>query len=351
MSNKIAVITDLHLDAHKGDERYWNYFSKFYNKTFFPYLKEHNIEDILILGDVIDNRKMIDFNVLRRIREEFFKVLNNYRVNIILGNHDVYYRTTNEVSSLESLLNEYENITVHKKPIELFLQGTKFFLLPWVNNFNEKEFLEEMNKSNAEILCAHLEINRGEMYKGVFCEKGLDSSLFSKFKQVWSGHFHHRNKLENIQYIGNPYELYWNDYGDERGFSVFNPITKTLKFIKNPFSIYSQIIYDDKENNYRSFDYSEYNEKFIKVFVKRKNSNNIHNKFIENLYKNGVYDVKIIDNINEFNPDEITIKDIKIKSTIDIFNDYIDEIDIETNKLDLKNEIKDLYEEALMTGE
>lgn len=365
MSNKIAVITDLHLDIHRGDERYWKYFSKFYNELFFPYLEENNIEDLLILGDVIDERTFINFRVLKRIREEFFEILNKYRVNVILGNHDVYYRTSNEVNSLESLLNEYKNITVHKEPIELFLNGVKFFLLPWINDNNKEEFLDKMKKSKAEILCAHLEIRRGRMNiirgKNLLCEEGIEADEFSQFEQVWSGHFHHRSQTNNIQYIGNPYELKWDDCKDEdgfsilnpttkdeRGFSVFDPNTKKLEFIKNPFSIFACIDYDDTINNYHSFDYSKYNEKFVKVFVHKKNNDNMYKLFIKNLYDNGAYDVKIIDNI-EIDNKKISIKDInevKLKNTLDIFNNYIEELEIEVDIVELKNEIEDLYKKA-----
>lgn len=345
---KIAVITDLHLDSHKGDLRFWNYFLKFYDNVFFPYLDENNIKDILILGDVIDNRKIINFSTLRNIRLDFFNKLNQYNVNIILGNHDVYYKTTNEVNSLELLFDNYQNVNIIQEPFELSLHGTNFLLLPWINSTNKDEFMQCIENSQADILCAHLEITNCKMIKGINCEHGLDADIFSKFKQVWSGHFHHRNVLNNINYIGNPYELYWYDCGDDRGFSVFDSDTQVLDFIKNPYSIYAKIIYDDVNNNYDSLKFIEYSNKFVKIFIKEKTNIDMYDKLIENLYECGVHDVKVIDNTNEFNVEETSIENISVKSTIDIFNEYIDKVEVNTSKSDLKSEIEELYNEAAL---
>ena len=44
---------------------------------------------------------------------------------------------------------------------------------------------------------------------------------FSKFKKVFSGHYHTRSNDGKIFYMGNPYEMFWTDYEDKRGFVVF----------------------------------------------------------------------------------------------------------------------------------
>ena len=51
---------------------------------------------------------------------------------------------------------------------------------------------------------------------------GLDCSIFKNYDSVWSGHFHHRSKRGNVQYLGNPYQMYWNDYKDKRGFHIYD---------------------------------------------------------------------------------------------------------------------------------
>jgi DNA repair exonuclease SbcCD nuclease subunit len=50
---------------------------------------------------------------------------------------------------------------------------------------------------------------------------------FLKFELVMSGHFHTKSQKGNITYLGNTYQMYWNDYADQRGFHIFD--TDTLK--------------------------------------------------------------------------------------------------------------------------
>ena len=59
--------------------------------------------------------------------------------------------------------------------------------------------------------------------RGHFMEHGMDSNVFDKFERVYSGHYHMRSNKENVFYLGNPYEMYWNDVNDRnRGFHLFD---------------------------------------------------------------------------------------------------------------------------------
>ena len=59
---KIALVTDLHFGARGDSVPFDNFFKKFYDDTFFPYLVEHGIKTIFDLGDTFDRRKYINFN-------------------------------------------------------------------------------------------------------------------------------------------------------------------------------------------------------------------------------------------------------------------------------------------------
>ena len=111
----VALITDQHLDGRKGSLAFWNYFEKFYEEIFFPTLEREGIKTIIDLGDTFDNRKSIDFNVWNRIRSCYFDRLArmDITVHMILGNHCVYYKNTNEINSPSLLLKDYENIQVY----------------------------------------------------------------------------------------------------------------------------------------------------------------------------------------------------------------------------------------------
>ena len=60
-------------------------------------------------------------------------------VHTIVGNHDVYYKNTNEVNAVDSLLESYDNVARHSSPTEIDIDGFKTLLLPWIcqDNYDE----------------------------------------------------------------------------------------------------------------------------------------------------------------------------------------------------------------------
>ena len=109
---KIALITDTHYNFKKANKNFHDYFAKFYKDIFFPYLEENNIKTVIHLGDAFDNRKGIDYWALDWAKRNVYDVFKklNIKVYSIVGNHDTYYKNTNEVNSIDILLDEYENI-------------------------------------------------------------------------------------------------------------------------------------------------------------------------------------------------------------------------------------------------
>ena len=50
---KVAIITDQHFGCRKNSKLFHDYFLKFYNDIFFPYLEENNITTIIDMGDTL----------------------------------------------------------------------------------------------------------------------------------------------------------------------------------------------------------------------------------------------------------------------------------------------------------
>ena len=229
---KIALITDQHLDARKGSLAFWDYFQKFYDDVFFPTLEKEGVKVVFDLGDTFDNRKTIDFNNFNRINENYFKRMKDYEVHMLLGNHCTYYKNTNKINSPELLLEQYDNINVYSEPKEITMGGKSFLMLPWINKENQDEVFGLLERSDADICCGHLELSGFEMTPGFVMDHGMDRNLFRRFKRVWSGHFHHKSKHGNIQYLGNPYQIYWNDYKDPRGFHIYREGVHDVKILE-----------------------------------------------------------------------------------------------------------------------
>ena len=208
---KIALITDQHLDGRKGSLAFWNYFQKFYDEIFFPTLEKEGISTIIDLGDTFDNRKSMDYNTFNRVDTNYFQRLKDYKVHMILGNHCTYYKDTNKINSPELLLEKYHNINIYSEPKEILLGKKLFLMMPWINSGNKEECLQKISTSEADIMCGHLECDGFEVTPGMKFEGGFKVSDFKNFKRVWSGHFHHKSKHGNVQYLGNPYQMFWND--------------------------------------------------------------------------------------------------------------------------------------------
>tara|TARA_B100000925_G_scaffold281879_1_gene254128 strand:- start:192 stop:1232 length:1041 start_codon:yes stop_codon:yes gene_type:complete len=341
---KIALITDQHLDGRKGNLAFWDYFQKFYDDVFFPTLEKEGIDTIIDLGDTFDNRKSMDYNTFNRIDENYFKRLKDYEVHMILGNHCTYYKNTNRINSPELLLDKYSNIRIYSEPKEILLGGKTFLMMPWINKENNEECLRKISTSEAEIMCGHLECDGFEVTPGMKFEGGFSISQFKNFDRVWSGHFHHKSKHGNVQYLGNPYQMFWNDYKDTRGFHIYDTESDRLKFVRNPYEIFDKIFYDDASVDYNKQDVSDYKNKFIKLIVEEKRDYQMFETLVDRLYNVGAHDVKIVETLVD--ADNVEDADLETKDTMTLLNEYIDEVEIAVDKSDLKTLMRTLYIES-----
>ena len=112
---KVALITDTHFGARSDSIPFDNFFNKFYTEVFFPHLERDQIKTIIHLGDVFDRRKYINFNTLKKCKEYFFDRTADLGIDVhmIAGNHDTFFKNTNEVNALDLLLREYPNVITY----------------------------------------------------------------------------------------------------------------------------------------------------------------------------------------------------------------------------------------------
>ena len=286
----------------------------------------------------------MDFNTFNRVNENYFKRLKDYEVHMILGNHCTYYKNTNRINSPELLLEQYRNIRIYSEPKEILLGGKVFLMMPWINQENKAECLRLIANSEADIMCGHLECDGFEVTPGMKFDGGFKVSDFKNFKRVWSGHFHHKSKHGNVQYLGNPYQMFWNDYKDTRGFHIYDTETDKLKFIKNPYEIFDKIFYDDASMDYNKQDVSSYKDKFIKLIVEEKRDYQMFETLVDRLYNVGAHDVKIVETLVD--ADNVEDADLETKDTMTLLNEYIDEVEIAVDKTELKSLMRTLYIES-----
>jgi len=339
---KIAIITDTHFGARKGSKHLHDYFELFYKNIFFPSLEEHKIDTVVHMGDIFDSRKSMDYQSLDWANKVVFNPLKKYKVHAITGNHDCYYKNTNDVNSPELLLTDYPNIKTYSKAKEIKLGKLKVLLLPWINSENYEESKKVIEKTTSRIVMGHLELNGFRATRGHMMETGMDVRVLDKFEKVYSGHFHTRSNDGKIFYLGNPYEMFWNDVNDPRGFHIFDTETLEQTPVDNPYRLFYNIWYED--DNYKLFNATEYAGKIVKVIVKQKSDQKSFEKFIDKLYSIGVQELKIIENFNIEDNENFEVEETE--NTISILNRYIDESEIECDKSIIKGILQKIYSQA-----
>jgi DNA repair exonuclease SbcCD nuclease subunit len=347
---RVAIITDQHFGARNDSQIFLDFFQKFYDNTFFPAIDSAGIDTVLILGDTFDRRKYVNFYSLQRAKAMFFDKLRErgIKVHMIAGNHDTYYKNTNDVNSPDLLLREYDNINVIDHPQTIEVGDSKICMVPWICTDNYVECMEEMEKTPAEVCMGHFEIAGFSMYRGMDSHEGFDKGVFKKFDLVFSGHYHHRSNDSHIYYLGNPYELTWQDFNDPRGFHLFDTSSRQLDFIANPYTMFSRIEYDDREQDPIDLSPLDLVDKFVKLVVVNKTDFYKFDKFIQALYNKGCAEIKIIEDLSEFNEGEVS-SEINLEDTLDVLSHYIDSVQTDSDKEKIKTFMRTLYTEAINT--
>lgn len=348
---KIALVTDLHFGARGDSLQFDAYFKKFYDETFFPYLIEQGIKTIFDLGDTFDRRKYINYNSLKSCKDYFFDKARDLGIDIhmIPGNHDTYFKNTNEVNSPNLLLREYDNVYLYEEPTEVTMGKTTILLLPWICTDNYERSMEMVRDTSAKVCFGHFEFSGYEMYRGSPNPHGMDAGIFSHFHLVVSGHFHHRHSRGNITYMGNPYQITWSDFDDPRGFAIFDCDNQELSYVDNPNIMFHKIYYDDSTDDGRksinSFNFDSVRSGCVRLIVAKKTNVVLFEKFLDNLSTKDLIELKIIEDLSEFE-DEAIGDDVNLEDTMTLLKEYVDGIELSVNKEKLKTMLQSLYVEA-----
>ena len=341
---KVVIITDQHFGARKNSKLFHDYFLKFYNDIFFPYLEENDIKVVIDMGDTFDSRKGIDFSALAWAKNNYYDRLQDMgiRVHTIVGNHTAYYKNTNEVNAVDLLLREYDNVIVYSETTEVKIDNRNILFIPWINQDNEEKTFKVIKNSTSKCAMGHLELSGFRAHRGVVMENGHASELYKKFTKVFSGHYHTRSDDGRIYYLGNPYEMFWNDVNDTRGFHIFDTETLEHNPVNNPYRIFYNVYYEDTDH--QTFDTREFSNKIVKVIVRQKSDIKKFEKFIDKLYESNVAELKIVENFVIEEAEDFEA--FESEDTLSILNRYIQEAEINLDKSRLQNFMRKTYQEA-----
>ena len=342
---KIAIITDQHFGARKNSKLFHDHFLKFYNNVFFPTLEKEGITTIVDMGDTFDSRKGIDFSALSWAKNNYYDKLKDYTIHTIVGNHTAYYKNTNEVNAIDLLLREYDNVKIYSETTSIMIGDLNVLLVPWINSENLESSIKLIKKSKAPVCMGHLELNGFVVTQQVIMDHGLDMKYFKKFDKTFSGHFHTRSNQGDIYYLGNPYEIYWNDFDNVRGFHIFDTETLEHTAVNNPYRMFEKIFYEDTP--YQTFDTRKYEGKIVKLIVRKKSNTKKFEKFVDKLYNSNVAELKIVENF-EFNGwyDDSDSEGYESEDTMSILHRYIEEAEVDLDKSIIQKMLQEVYQEA-----
>ena len=346
---KIALINDTHWGARNDSPAFIDYFNRFYDEVFFPYLQENNIKTVIHLGDVVDRRKFINHNTAHNFKLKFWNKIDelNLDTHVIIGNHDTYYKNTNEINALQNL-NISKTAKVYTSSQTVNFDGLDILIMPWICDTNKDDTLYHIDNTTAQIVMGHLEIKGFEMHKGHLNEQGLEKDLFKRFEKVISGHFHKKSDDGHIYYLGCPYQIMWSDYNCPKGFHIFDTQTRELTRIPNPLIMFKKFVYNDKGEDYSKKDLSEYENTFVKLFVSNRTDTDMFDKLLDRFHNEiNAYEINVIEDNNS--DMSVSVREDILEQgedTLTFLGNYIEQIDTTLDKAKLKTFAKELYVEA-----
>ena len=340
---KILLITDQHFGVRNDNVYFIEHYKKFYGQIVIPFIEKLGIKEIINLGDTFDKRRSINYMSLDEAKSMWFDPITELGCHMtsLVGNHDIYYKNTLRINAPTELLGEYENFDTIDKPTTLNYDGLDILMLPWICEDNYDKTLRVITESEAPVCMGHLELNGFEAHPGHVMQTGTDMYVFQKFKKVFSGHYHTKSNMDNCYYLGNPYQLYWSDYGARRGFHVFDTETLRTTFYRNPYNTFHKLYYNNK---LVAPNEEELEGTFVKLIVEDKGDYAKFDYNVRKLQDIGLADLKIVEDLSvNLEEGETTVE---TEDTLTLLDNYIDEIEVKVNKDNVKSVMRSLYMEA-----
>lgn len=233
---RIWLISDTHFGVRSNSVEWMEIQINYFKNFFIPLIKKNYKEGdvILHLGDVFDNRQSLNIKVLNAAFDIFKELSEILPVHIILGNHDIFHKNSNDTNSVK-ILKYIPNIYVYEEPELLQFGTSKILMMPWRTG-PEAELETLQSYPEAEHLMCHTDFRGMKFNKWTDVEHGNEINVFNSFKRVYSGHIHYAQQRDNINLIGSPYQLTRSDRGNDKGIFMLDLESNKEEFFKNTYS-------------------------------------------------------------------------------------------------------------------
>lgn len=349
---KFAVLGDLHFGARNNDKRIEESIHQFFLEVFIPYCIKHKIKQTIQLGDFFDVRKSADISMLYFLKTKIVPLFkeSGMTFHILIGNHDTYYKNTNEINSLELILSDFDFLKVYYKPTTISVGKMNIDLIPWINEENEEEVVKFISKSKSTYCAGHFDLSGFMMNKQVVSQyHSRETGFLDQYHSVWSGHFHTRSSNGHVTYTGTPYELTWADFKDQKGFHIVDDKDGELVFVPNPNTLHEKVFYDDsKTDKEMEISPKRLKNKKVRVVVTRREDHIRFDLLLDKLNKMA-YEVTVIDEVllNEEENEDYEVMDILTTTKKHI--EALENVN-EKDKKEIERMMAALHQEAVSIG-
>tara|TARA_B100000287_G_C20666062_1_gene791809 strand:- start:3107 stop:3553 length:447 start_codon:yes stop_codon:yes gene_type:complete len=141
-------------------------------------------------------------------------------------------------------------------------------------------------------------------------------------------------------------EFFWSDAHDPKYFHVIDTETREVERIRNPYTLFHKIVYNDDKIDYNNYDVSQLEKKFVKIVVVNKKDAFSFDRFVDRVQSVNIHELKIAENFNEFIGENVEDEDIEFDDTSTIVDSYIDGVDTDLDKDKIKVQMRELMTEA-----
>lgn len=239
--SKIFLIGDTHIglgypnNADKWFKVHREYFSDF----LIPLLKSR-VEpgDIIVhLGDLFDNRNVIPINLMNYTLDIVEEISKIAPFHIIIGNHDLYSKSTGEINSVRPF-KHIDNIFIYDKPTKIEFEGVGILMVPYIDNRKEQISIINNNKDCKYLFC-HSDLNGAKLHMTSAGHRNadkIDIEDFKDFRKVYSGHYHIVQRDQNFTFVGSIFQMDRNDYKDQKGIFIIDVENEEEEFVENKVS-------------------------------------------------------------------------------------------------------------------
>ena len=284
--NNIAIFTDIHWGKGRDNVKKLQ-ISEQFTESFIKQLKSKKINIVFFLGDFFDNRNSINVHTGNTAYKSLKKLCDNFTVYMLVGNHDLYFKNSIEINSLNQF-KDIDNLFIIDQTTEVDFNGKSGLLCPWhfnINQYKDKHY---------DYLFGHFEMNGAALCGSTFEGGEYNMSTLTKISPlVFSGHFHIRKhynfKNGKVITVGSPFQLDWGDVDNERGYYTLDTQSGDYQFIKNTKSpIHQKIHWSLLKNKSQKILKKDIDGNYIKLVVDA-----------EYQYQDVM---KMVEKINSFNP-------------------------------------------------